>query len=64
MTNETKHEIAKTQTMGAMISEAQVLYDSYNSGYLSQEDQARLHYLRSEYKKVRGVEMNLKFNPA
>lgn len=55
-------EIAKTQTMGVMISEAQKLYDNYNWGCLTPEGQQRLTYLRTEYKNIRGEEMPLEYN--
>jgi hypothetical protein len=57
-----KQDIEKTKTCAAMIAEAQGLYDSDNWGNLNTSGSERLRYLRAEYKKIRGVDMQLTYN--
>ncbi len=54
-------EIKLTQTCGAMISEAQALYNAYNTGCLDAKGQERLTHLRNEYFNIRGAQMHLEF---
>ena len=55
-------EIAMHKTMGNMIDEAQVLYDKDNWGGLSDKERERFNYLKSEYRKIRNVEIPLTYN--